>query len=81
MLTRRKKVEKRISEAEDRVSRLSSYSLYEWAEQAMYVYGRCLADSGTAENDKIHANMLDEAILAAEVCRVIAKELQTRSKQ
>lgn len=78
MLTRRKKVEKRVSEAEGRVSRLGSYELYEWAEQAMYVYGRCLADSRNANNDKIQANMLDEATLAAEVCRVISAELQSR---
>lgn len=68
--------DQRTGEARARAQRLSTSDLYEWAENCQFVYGKALHEHrGNAD-----PNFVEEAVFAAEVQLVIAREIRSRIK-
>jgi hypothetical protein len=70
-----KKKNQQKSKIEQRVEKLSTPDLVQWAEHALYSIGRNLTDY-IRSNDK---NVLEETVLGAEAMLAVMQELKNRS--
>jgi hypothetical protein len=79
MVLRKKKdePERRINVARLRAKSLSSHRLFEWVDEAIYTYGRCMKEAQEGDPE-MRPSLIAEATVAAGVLTEIARELTDR---